>query len=231
MLLLRGSGRIRRRALLRSKDVCDEKQTEKQNCATRYHEGGEDEAKHRESKFLRAFRAWLFALVSNGSSRSEAPRAAPPLNTPAPVVNELMIDDEGDLEFVRHACAELALSLTNPRDHNLHAALNGLVQAVEANRARIHELEVELERIRGEAPALPFQPERESGRGAVQSATASSHKASVEGKSKTGMKRGARSAAQPRPKSNLSKETRSPRRKQTSSGSVVETIVRTLTGR
>ncbi|MEP7078040.1 MAG: hypothetical protein ABI795_03350 [Chthoniobacterales bacterium] len=149
------------------------------------------------------------------------------------MVNELMIDDEGDLEFVRHACAELALSLTNPRDHNLHAALNGLVRAVEANRVRIHGLEAELERIRGEAPASRFQPERESGRGAVHSATASSPKAAVEGnpQSKTGLKRSGRSAAQPRPKSNLSKKARSPRRKQTSSGSVVETIVRTLTGR
>lgn len=62
-----------------------------------------------------------------------------------------MIDDEGGLEFARHACLELAGSFTNPRDHNLHAALNGLICAVEADRVRIHELEVELERIRGEA--------------------------------------------------------------------------------
>ena len=60
-----------------------------------------------------------------------------------------MIDDEGGLEFARHACLELAGSFTNPKEHNLHAALNGLIKAVEANRARILALEAELDRIRG----------------------------------------------------------------------------------
>lgn len=52
-----------------------------------------------------------------------------------------MLHNEGDLEFVRHASNELAGSFTDARDHNLHAALNGLIQAIEADRARLRILE------------------------------------------------------------------------------------------
>ncbi len=59
-----------------------------------------------------------------------------------------MATEEDDLEFVSHATAELATSFTDPRDHNLHAALNGLLQAIEANRARIVALEAELAQLK-----------------------------------------------------------------------------------
>ncbi len=52
-----------------------------------------------------------------------------------------MLTDEPPLDFVRHAAAELAISLTDPRDHNLHAVINGLIEAIEADRARIKALE------------------------------------------------------------------------------------------
>lgn len=55
-----------------------------------------------------------------------------------------MATEEEDLEFVRQATAELATSFTDPRDHNLHAALNGLLQAIEVNRTRIVALEAQL---------------------------------------------------------------------------------------
>ncbi len=59
-----------------------------------------------------------------------------------------MAIEEEDLDFVRHATAELATSFTDPRDHNLHAALNGLLQAIEANRARTVALEAGLARLK-----------------------------------------------------------------------------------
>ena len=59
-----------------------------------------------------------------------------------------MLDDEADLSFVRHATAELAVSFTDQRDHNLHAAFNGLIKAVEADRRRISALEVEVNSLR-----------------------------------------------------------------------------------
>ncbi len=59
-----------------------------------------------------------------------------------------MLTDEGDLDFVRHATAELALSFTDPRDHNLHAALNGLIEAIEKDRTRLLALEAEVDVLR-----------------------------------------------------------------------------------
>ncbi len=59
-----------------------------------------------------------------------------------------MLKEEGGLEFARHATAELALSFTDQRDHNLHAALNGLIEAIEADRCRIIELEAEVNALR-----------------------------------------------------------------------------------
>ena len=60
-----------------------------------------------------------------------------------------MLTDEKDLDFVRHATAELAASFTDPRDHNTHAAFNGLIKAIEADRSRITRLEAEIKRIAG----------------------------------------------------------------------------------
>ncbi|MFL6530116.1 MAG: hypothetical protein ACJ8HQ_06590 [Chthoniobacterales bacterium] len=62
----------------------------------------------------------------------------------------LMLPEEGDLAFVRHATAELAMSFTDQRDHNLHAAFNGLIEAIEADRRRINALEEEVRSLRGE---------------------------------------------------------------------------------
>ncbi len=59
-----------------------------------------------------------------------------------------MLDEEGDLEFFRHATAELALSFTDQREHNLHAVLNGLLKAIEADRSRLSSLEAEIEAMR-----------------------------------------------------------------------------------
>ena len=59
-----------------------------------------------------------------------------------------MLYDEKDLDFVRHATAELAVSFTDARDHNLHAAFNGLIKAIEADRQRIAALENELANVR-----------------------------------------------------------------------------------
>jgi hypothetical protein len=61
-----------------------------------------------------------------------------------------MLPQEGDLAFVRHATAELAISYTDQRDHNLHAAFNGLIEAIEADRRRIKALEEEVHSLRGE---------------------------------------------------------------------------------
>jgi hypothetical protein len=52
-----------------------------------------------------------------------------------------MLPEEEDLDFARHATAELAISFTDARDHNLHAAFNGLIKAIESDRQRIKELE------------------------------------------------------------------------------------------
>jgi hypothetical protein len=59
-----------------------------------------------------------------------------------------MLPDEKDLDFVRHATAELAASFTDARDHNLHAAFNGLIEAIEADRARLRALEEQLQALR-----------------------------------------------------------------------------------
>ncbi len=61
-----------------------------------------------------------------------------------------MLDDEADLNFVRHATAELAVSFTDQRDHNLHAAFNGLIKAIEADRRKIIALEAEVKALRAE---------------------------------------------------------------------------------
>jgi len=59
-----------------------------------------------------------------------------------------MLQDERDLDFVRHATAELAVSFTDQRDHNLHAAINGLIKAIEADRSRLQALESEILALR-----------------------------------------------------------------------------------
>ncbi|MDQ6860055.1 MAG: hypothetical protein M3032_02725 [Verrucomicrobiota bacterium] len=61
-----------------------------------------------------------------------------------------MLSKEGDLAFVRHATAELAISFTDQRDHNLHAAFNGLVEAIESDRRRLEALEAEVRALRAE---------------------------------------------------------------------------------
>lgn len=67
-----------------------------------------------------------------------------------------MLHDEKDLDFVRHATAELAVSFTDARDHNLHAAFNGLIKAIETDREKLKVLTKEVEALRqqiGGAPA------------------------------------------------------------------------------
>ncbi len=69
-----------------------------------------------------------------------------------------MLPKEGDLAFVRHATAELAASFTDQRDHNMHAAFNGLLEAIEADRRRIDALESEVRALRdasGDSSAAP----------------------------------------------------------------------------
>jgi hypothetical protein len=65
-----------------------------------------------------------------------------------------MLHDEGDLAFVRHATAELAISYTDQRDHNLHAAFNGLLEAFAADRRRLLALETEVKALRAELSDL-----------------------------------------------------------------------------
>ena len=62
-----------------------------------------------------------------------------------------MLHDEKDLDFVRHATAELAASFTDARDHNLHAAFNGLIEAIKADRQRLRALEAEVQSLRGQS--------------------------------------------------------------------------------
>lgn len=52
-----------------------------------------------------------------------------------------MLSEEPNLDFVRRAAAELAVSYTDPHDHNLHAVINGLIEAIESDRARLAALE------------------------------------------------------------------------------------------
>ncbi len=66
-----------------------------------------------------------------------------------------MLTDEEGLNFVRHATAELAASFTDPRDHNTHAAFNGLIKAIEADRSRIARLEAEIKRIADATRPIP----------------------------------------------------------------------------
>ena len=61
-----------------------------------------------------------------------------------------MLKKEGDLAFVRHATAELAISFTDQRDHNLHGAFNGLIEALEADRRRLAALEEEVQTLRSQ---------------------------------------------------------------------------------
>ncbi len=64
-----------------------------------------------------------------------------------------MLPEEGDLEFVRHATAELAISFTDQRDHNLHAAFNGIIKAIESDRRRLAALEAEVNTLREQVRA------------------------------------------------------------------------------
>ena len=63
-----------------------------------------------------------------------------------------MLSEENDLGFVRHATAELAISFTDARDHNLHAAFNGLIKAIEADRTRINALEEQIKNLKPQRP-------------------------------------------------------------------------------
>jgi hypothetical protein len=62
-----------------------------------------------------------------------------------------MLPEEKNLDFARHATAELAISFTDARDHNLHAAFNGLIRAIESDRRRISALETEIKGLRSES--------------------------------------------------------------------------------
>ena len=68
-----------------------------------------------------------------------------------------MLPEEKNLDFARHATAELAISFTDARDHNLHAAFNGLINAIEADRRRISALEAEVKSLRSESRSLKQQ--------------------------------------------------------------------------
>jgi hypothetical protein len=68
-----------------------------------------------------------------------------------------MLPEERNLDFVRHATAELAISFTDARDHNLHAAFNGLIKAIETDRRRISALEAEVKALRSQNPTNPSQ--------------------------------------------------------------------------
>jgi hypothetical protein len=70
--------------------------------------------------------------------------------SPAHPLIDDMLHEEKDLDFVRHATAELAVSFTDPRDHNLHAAFNGLIEAIRADRARLAKLEAEVQSLRAQ---------------------------------------------------------------------------------
>ena len=61
-----------------------------------------------------------------------------------------MLSDEPKLEFVRRAAAELAVSYTDPRDHNLHAVINGLVEAIKEERDRVTALEAKVRALQSE---------------------------------------------------------------------------------
>ena len=61
-----------------------------------------------------------------------------------------MLSDEPKLDFVRRAAAELAVCFTDPRDHNLHAVINGLVEAIEVERDRVTALEARLRALEPE---------------------------------------------------------------------------------
>jgi len=66
-----------------------------------------------------------------------------------------MLSDEPNLDFVRRAAAELAGSFTDPRDHNLHAVINGLIEAIEEARSRISGLEARVEALQSKKKSRP----------------------------------------------------------------------------
>lgn len=61
-----------------------------------------------------------------------------------------MLSDEPKLDFVRRAAAELAVCYTDPRDHNLHAVINGMIEAIEVERDRISALEATVRGLQSE---------------------------------------------------------------------------------
>ena len=61
-----------------------------------------------------------------------------------------MLSNEPKLEFVRRAAAELAVCYTDPRDHNLHAVINGLVEAIKEERDRVTALEAKVRALQSE---------------------------------------------------------------------------------
>ena len=61
-----------------------------------------------------------------------------------------MLSNEPKLEFVRRAAAELAVCYTDPRDHNLHAVINGLVEAIMEERDRVTALEAKVRALQSE---------------------------------------------------------------------------------
>jgi hypothetical protein len=62
-----------------------------------------------------------------------------------------MLSDEPKLDFVRRAAAELAGSFTDPRDHNLHAVINGLIEVIEAERRRLSALEATVQALQSKS--------------------------------------------------------------------------------
>ena len=70
---------------------------------------------------------------------------------------KVMLTDEPKLDFVRRAAAELAVCFTDPRDHNLHAVINGMIEAIEVERDRISALEARVRALESGAKETASQ--------------------------------------------------------------------------